>query len=35
MKSYNRFPLVIDPSGQAVDFILSYYAEKNIEKTDF
>ena len=35
MKRYNRYPLVIDPSGQAVEFILSYYSERKIEKTSF
>lgn len=35
LKRFNRYPLIIDPSGQAQDFVLSYYAERKIEKTDF
>ncbi len=30
-----RFPLIIDPSGQAIDFIMSKYIDKKIQKTSF
>ena len=29
----HRYPLIIDPSGQATEFILSYYKDKKITKT--
>lgn len=32
---FNRYPLVIDPSGQASEFIMSYYKERKITKTSF
>ncbi|CEF66963.1 Dynein heavy chain, cytoplasmic [Strongyloides ratti] len=32
---FNRFPLIIDPSGQAMDFMLRQFANKNIIKTSF
>jgi len=35
MKNFNRFPLVIDPSDQAVRFIVNHYADKKIQKTSF
>jgi len=35
MKNYNRYPLVIDPSDQAMQFILNHYAQKKIQKTSF
>ena len=35
LKFYNRYPLVIDPSGQAMSFIMQNYAEKKIQKTSF
>jgi dynein heavy chain 1 len=36
LKRFNRFPLVIDPSGQATDFIMNTHAEKgNMTKTSF
>jgi dynein heavy chain 1 len=35
MKHFNRYPLVIDPSDQAVKFIVNHYAEKKIQKTSF
>ena len=34
IKRHNRYPLVIDPSGQGLEFISSFYKEKKIEKTD-
>ena len=30
-----RFPLVIDPSGQAIDFLLAKYKEEKIQTTSF
>jgi dynein heavy chain 1 len=35
LERFNRFPLVVDPSGQATSFILSRYAERKIVKTSF
>jgi dynein heavy chain 1 len=35
LSRFNRYPLVIDPAGQAMDFILSYYADKKITRTSF
>ena len=35
IKRHNRYPLIIDPSGQAIEFVLSYFAERKIEKTSF
>lgn len=35
MKNFNRFPLVIDPSDQAVKFIMNHYASQKIQKTSF
>lgn len=35
LKRYNRFPLVIDPSGQATKFLMSEYENKRITKTSF
>ena len=32
---FNRFPLIIDPSGQATQFILSKYASRKIQATSF
>uniref|UniRef100_A0AC35TT30 DHC_N1 domain-containing protein n=1 Tax=Rhabditophanes sp. KR3021 TaxID=114890 RepID=A0AC35TT30_9BILA len=32
---FNRFPLIIDPSGQAMDFMLRQFGHKNIIKTSF
>lgn len=32
---FNRYPLVIDPSGQATEFLMKYYEEKKITKTSF
>jgi len=30
---YNRYPLVIDPSGQAVDFLMAAHRDRKIVKT--
>jgi dynein heavy chain 1 len=35
LQRFNRYPLVIDPSGQASEFIMSYYKERKITKTSF
>jgi dynein heavy chain 1 len=32
---FNRYPLVIDPSGQATEFLMNYYKDKKITKTSF
>ena len=30
LERYNRYPLIVDPSGQATDFIMKQYADKVI-----
>ena len=35
LKRFNRYPLIIDPSDQALKFIVNHYAEKKIQKTSF
>ncbi|XP_022096690.1 cytoplasmic dynein 1 heavy chain 1-like isoform X2 [Acanthaster planci] len=35
LNRYNRYPLIIDPSGQATEFILNEYKDKKITKTSF
>ncbi|EFA77050.1 cytoplasmic dynein heavy chain [Heterostelium album PN500] len=35
LKRFNRYPLVIDPSGQAMEFLMNQYADKKINKTSF
>ncbi|KPM05539.1 dynein heavy chain, cytoplasmic-like protein [Sarcoptes scabiei] len=35
LKRFNRFPLIIDPSGQATKFLLSEFEAKRITKTSF
>ena len=35
MQRHNRYPLIIDPSGQAVDFLLNHMKAKKIVKTSF
>eukprot|EP00939_MAST-03C_sp_MAST-3C-sp1_P003513 g3513.t1 len=32
---YNRFPLVIDPSGQASAFLMKYFQKRKMKKTSF
>ena len=32
---FNRYPLIIDPSGQATEFIMKEFAGKKITKTSF
>jgi dynein heavy chain 1 len=33
LKRFNRYPLIIDPSGQATEFIMNEYRDKKITKT--
>jgi len=33
LKIFNRYPLIIDPSGQATEFIMNEYKDKGITKT--
>lgn len=35
LKRFNRYPLIIDPSGQATEFIMNEFAHKKITKTSF
>ncbi|VDP72907.1 unnamed protein product [Echinostoma caproni] len=35
LRRFNRYPLIIDPSGQATEFILNEYKAKKIMKTSF
>jgi dynein heavy chain 1, cytosolic len=35
LQNFKRYPLVIDPSGQAIQFILNEYKNKKIIKTSF
>ncbi|CAH3116472.1 unnamed protein product [Pocillopora meandrina] len=35
LKRFNRYPLIIDPSGQATEFLLNEYKGKKISKTSF
>jgi dynein heavy chain 1 len=35
LKHYNRYPLVIDPNGQALGFIENNYSENKVKKTSF
>ena len=32
---FNRYPLIIDPSGQAAEFLMNQYRDKKILKTSF
>jgi dynein heavy chain 1 len=34
-KKFNRYPLIIDPSGQATAFLLKQYKHRNIQRTSF
>ena len=33
IKRFNRYPLVIDPSGQATEFIMNEYRDRKITRT--
>lgn len=35
LRRFIRYPLIIDPSGQATEFILNLFADKKIVKTSF
>ncbi|XP_037072682.1 LOW QUALITY PROTEIN: dynein heavy chain, cytoplasmic-like [Pollicipes pollicipes] len=35
LERFNRYPLIIDPSGQATEFIMKEFAGKKITKTSF
>ncbi|CAO1413898.1 unnamed protein product [Diamesa tonsa] len=35
LKRFNRYPLIIDPSGQATAFIMNEYKDRKITKTSF
>jgi dynein heavy chain 1, cytosolic len=35
LKRFNKYPLIIDPSGQAFEFITSFYKDKKLTKTSF
>ncbi|KAF4101796.1 hypothetical protein G5714_016596 [Onychostoma macrolepis] len=35
LKRFNRYPLIIDPSGQATEFIMNEFKDKKITRTSF
>jgi dynein heavy chain 1 len=35
LKRFNRYPLIIDPSGQATEYIMNMYKDRKITKTSF
>ncbi|KNC52645.1 cytoplasmic dynein [Thecamonas trahens ATCC 50062] len=35
LERYNRYPLIIDPSGQATEFVMAQYAGRKMKKTSF
>ena len=35
LQRFNRYPLIIDPAGQATEFIKTYYATKKLASTTF
>ncbi|GBG31493.1 Dynein heavy chain, cytoplasmic [Hondaea fermentalgiana] len=35
LQHYNRFPLVVDPSGQASDFLMKHLEDRKVVKTSF
>ncbi len=35
LSRFNRYPLIIDPSGQATEFIMNEFADRKITKTSF
>lgn len=35
LQRFNRYPLIIDPSGQATEFILNEFKDRKITKTSF
>ena len=35
LKRFNRYPLIIDPSGQATEFLMKEYSDRKLTKTSF
>lgn len=35
LRRFNRYPLIIDPSGQATEFIMNEYKDRKITRTSF
>jgi dynein heavy chain 1 len=35
LKRFNRYPLIIDPSGQATEFLMKEYGDRKLTKTSF
>eukprot|EP00760_Papus_ankaliazontas_P026596 PhM_4_TR3054/c0_g1_i1/m.97841/K10413/DYNC1H; dynein heavy chain 1, cytosolic len=35
LRRYHRYPLIVDPSGIAVEFLMNEYKDKNMTKTSF
>jgi len=35
LSKFNRYPLIVDPSGQALEFIVRHYEDKKLIKTSF
>ena len=35
LQRFNRYPLIIDPAGQATEFIKTFYSKKNLSSTTF
>jgi dynein heavy chain 1 len=35
LRRFNRYPLIIDPSGQATEFIMNEFKDRNITRTSF
>ncbi|XP_065175263.1 cytoplasmic dynein 1 heavy chain 1-like [Sycon ciliatum] len=35
LQRFNRYPLIIDPSGQATEFVLNQYKDRKITRTSF
>lgn len=35
LSNFHRYPLILDPAGQALEYIISYYKDKKIARTSF
>ena len=35
LQRFNRYPLIIDPSGQSIDYLCKQFASQNIQRTSF
>ena len=35
LKNFNRYPLIVDPAGQATSFLMQQFSDKSITKTSF